>query len=101
MNASLMKHIHPSHLPQKWTHDYRSVLPYIRDAFEQALTDLDCDIPDSVKTKILEILRWLCDPDPKRRGHPTDLGRSQFNLERIISAFDLLASRAEVGLLKA
>ena len=77
------------------------VLPYIRHAFEQALTDLERDIPTSVRPKIIEVLRWLCDPDPKRRGHPTDLGRSQFNLERIISAFNLLASRAEFGLLKA
>ena len=101
MNASMTRHVHPNHLPLKWTHDYRSVLPYIRHAFEQALTDIERDIPASVRSKIIEVLRWLCDLDPKWRSHPTDLGRSQFNLERIISAFNLLASRAEFGLLKA
>lgn len=101
MNALVLRHVSANHLPQKWTHDYRSVLPYMRDAFEKALVELQHDIPASVRAKIIEVLRWLCDPDPKRRGHPTDLGQSQFNLERIISAFNLLATRAEFGLLKA
>ena len=74
MNASMTRHVHPNHLPLKWTHDYRSVLPYIRDAFEQALTDIERDIPASVRPQIIEVLRWLCNPDPKRRGHPTDFG---------------------------
>ena len=101
MKAVLFNHLSPSHWPQKWTQDYRSVLPYMRDAFEQALVEIGQGIPVVVRARMVEILRWLCDPDPRRRGHPTDLGRSQFNLERIISAFDVLATRAEVGLLKA
>jgi serine/threonine protein kinase len=86
-------HIH--HRPMSWTGDYRTALPYVRDAFEQALVDIEASIPIEVRPRVVEILRWLCEPDPRRRGHPKDLDGHQFNLERIISAFNLLAAKAE------
>jgi hypothetical protein len=48
-----------------------------------------------VRPAILEVIRQLCEPDPRRRGHRQDVERSQFNLERFISTFDLLATKAE------
>jgi serine/threonine protein kinase len=99
MNSILQAKIHTDHTPIKWTNDYRSVLPYVRDAFEQALAEIEPSIPDGIRPRVMEILRWLCEPDPKRRGHPLDLDRSQFNLERVISAFNLLAAKAEHGLI--
>jgi eukaryotic-like serine/threonine-protein kinase len=99
-NAVLYKKVHPAHSPMQWPHDYRSVLPYIRQAFEEALAEVEKDIPIPVRPPVMEILRWLCEPDPKRRGHPIDLGMSQFNLERVISAFNLLATKVEFNLIK-
>jgi serine/threonine protein kinase len=99
-NSMLGCKIHPSHAPMSWASDYRNVLPYVRHAFEEALAEFAPTVPESVRPKVMEITRWLCEPDPKRRGHPADLDCNQFNLERIISAFDLLATRAEYGLVK-
>lgn len=90
--------LHINQRPMNWTGDYRAVLPYVRDAFEQALVDIEPSIPVHIRARVFELLRWLCDPDPRRRGHPKDLDAQQFNLERVISAFDLLASKAEFGL---
>jgi hypothetical protein len=73
----------------------------VRAAFEQTLTEIEPSIPKSVRQQIMEIIRWLCEPDPKRRGHPTDLEMYQFNLERLVSTFDKLATQAALGLLKA
>jgi hypothetical protein len=100
MTALWRSKLHPSHSPLKWTQDYRSVLPYIRDAFERSLDEIRLSIPSQVQNGIIEIIRYLCEPDPKRRGHPADLDGSQFNLERVISAFDLMATKAEYGLLE-
>ena len=100
MTAVLQSKIHPAHSWLQWTGDYRSVLPYIRDAFEQALIEIESSVPQAVRPQVMEMIRWLCEPDPKRRGHPTDLDRSQFNLERIISAFNVLATKVEYGLFK-
>ena len=71
-----------------------------RDAFERSLDEIRLSIPSQVQNEIIEIIRFLCEPDPKRRGHPADLDGSQFNLERVISAFDLMATKAEYGLLE-
>ena len=77
------------------------MLPYVQEAFERAVEEIEAAIPREVQNGILPIIRYLCDPDPRRRGHPEDLGCNQFSLERVISAFDLIATRAEYGLLKA
>ena len=100
MTALLWTKIDPNHKPMRWTQDYRSVLPYVRDAFERAIEELKLGIPPEVQKDVVQIIRYLCEPDPKLRGHPSDLDGSQFNLERVISAFNVLATKAEYGLLK-
>ena len=76
------------------------MLPYIRDAFEQALEEIKPSIPLSVQEPVMNVIRYLCEPDPRRRGHPSENPMSQHGLERIISTFDLLATKVEYGLLK-
>jgi len=46
----------------------------------------------------MQLIRCLCDPDPKRRGF-LDAPSVQFDLQGIISKFDLLATKAEYRLL--
>lgn len=50
---------------------------------------------------IMELVSQLCEPDPKRRGHPKNIGSlvPQHNLERFISAFNVLASKAELNII--
>jgi len=99
MTALLRDKIHSTHVPANWPHDYRMVLPYVRNAFEEALDEIAPEIPSVIRPRIIDLLRILCDPDPKQRGHP-ELGTNQFNLQRCISRLDVLASQAEHGLLK-
>lgn len=98
MTALLRKKIAPPHSPSTWPHDYRTVLPYVRNSFEKALEELEPSIPASVRSDVMQLIRCLCDPDPKRRGF-LDILPAQFDLQRIVSKFDLLASKAEYGLL--
>lgn len=98
MTAAILKHLHPDHKPFKWPHDYRAALPYVRNAFEQAIESVKTDIPEAIQPKIVGIIRYLCDPDPQRRGHPHNTTSGRFNLERTVSAFNLLAAKAEHGL---
>jgi serine/threonine protein kinase len=100
MTALLRKKIATQHSPSTWPHDYRTVLPYVRNAFEEALEELEPSIPESVRSNLMQLIRCLCDPDPKRRGF-LDMPSAQFDLQRIVSKFDLLASKAEHGLLPA
>jgi serine/threonine protein kinase len=97
MTALLRQKIAPPHAHNTWPHDYRTVLPYVRNAFDEALVDLEASLPSAVRSELLDLISRLCDPDPKRRGF-VDLP-NQYDLQRVISKLDLLAAKAESGLL--
>lgn len=100
MTAVIVDKMTPAHRPGLWPHDYRTVLPYVRNAFGEALTEIEAVLPDCVRTEIGEALAVLCEPDPLKRGHAKDRYTSQFSFERFVSLFDKLATKAESGLLK-
>jgi serine/threonine protein kinase len=96
----LLSKLNQDHKPHFWPHDYRLALPYVRDAFEHALEEVKPSVPTEIQTDIFTIVRYLCEPDPRRRGHPNNPKGEQHNLQRFVSAFNLLATTAEYGLLK-
>ena len=72
------------------------------DAFGLAIEDfreaVSADIRDDLETNV----RQLCDPDLEFRGHPRariGIG-NRYSLERYVSSFNLLARRAELGMLR-
>ncbi len=100
MTSLLFTHVSPTHRPNVWSGTYRDVLPYIIDAFDQALGTLEAQIPSlSLAQELRTIIGQLCHPDPSLRGHPRNrLGISAaFGLERYVSQFDLLATKARLG----
>jgi serine/threonine protein kinase len=80
-------------------------LPYIRKAFYEAVKDLEENIvkkAGSLTGDISIIVKQLCEPDPRLRGHPRNRTLQvcrQYCLERYVTRLDLLAKRAEYGLL--
>jgi eukaryotic-like serine/threonine-protein kinase len=101
-NAFFQRKVHHQHHALNWPHDYRSVLPYLNNAFEETLEEIRTTLPTPIQDNIIEILRWLCHPDPKLRGHPKDISQvhgNQFNMQRIVSSFNRLATKAEHGIL--
>jgi len=91
---ALPQSLHPGH----WAGDYTSVLPYVRNAFNQAMSTIEPVLPQRLRPELLRIIRELCDPDPTRRGHHRNRGNpaTQYFLERYIAEFDLLARRANI-----
>lgn len=100
ITALWRKELSFGHQPASWPHDYRSVLPYVRDAFERGLATFQRSLPEQVRSQVLELVRYLCEPDPKLRGHPLNRSTNQFGLERFVSAFDVLATKAEFKLFR-
>jgi len=79
-------------------------LPYIRQAFSEALLDLETRIEavaGNLTSQIVETVSQLCEPDPARRGDPKNIGTlvPQHNMERFVSQINLLASKAELHIL--
>jgi serine/threonine protein kinase len=100
MTALLARDLHPSHGWLAWGGTYRDVLPHVRDAFGRVVNNLKLILHPDDRDRIVSIVRELCEPDPRLRGHPKDRNTPalQYSLRRYIARFDWLARRAEGGL---
>lgn len=102
MTAMILKHLPPEHHFPVWAGTYTQVLPEVRNAFGKAVREFENSVSGmQLKAALREAVTQLCDPDPLRRGHPANrlTGASQYSLERYVALFNLLAQRAEIGIL--
>ena len=55
-----------------------------------------------LKERTTNVVKYLCFPDPIRRGHPKTIRSidSNYNLTRFIAELDLLRRKAELELIK-
>ena len=103
MTSLICGYVSAGHRWSEWRGTYSDVLPYVRDAFGQAVPTFATQIgDDTLRSSLVEVLRQLCDPDPSQRGHPINraLRGDPLSLERYVAQFDLLARRAEIGRIK-
>jgi serine/threonine protein kinase len=99
VTTTLLKNMHPDHHPNNWSGTYEDVLPYLRTAFGQALTELEPLIDGIVRPDVIALIERLCEPDLSRRGHPKGIGKhNQYSLERYVSQLDLIEKRLQVKL---
>lgn len=97
MTALLIKQINPS--INIISLSFRQALPYWVDAFDNVLANLVDDLGDyEEKEQFVSIVRMLCYPDPKSRGHYKNINGNgnSFNMERFVEAFNLMARKAEI-----
>ncbi len=100
--TGLLAHYIPTQLRWTvWAGPYADVLPFLQDAFGRALDAVDSDCPPTLRPHLRPMVAALCDPDPMRRGHPVSkrFSGNPYALDRFISELDLLAAKAECGLL--
>ena len=88
---------------RSYNDDFRQDLAYWESAFHDALETLRSDampIAYDLSDDILLLARYLCEPDPLKRGHPKNVsqGFDQYGLERIITGLNILAKKAEYRL---
>jgi serine/threonine protein kinase len=84
-----------------WSGSFDQVMPYLRPAFDRAVAAFAAQVPRGLAADLERIVRQLCEPDPRRRGHPrerTVLFGNPFRLDRYVAKFEHLAKRAEAGL---
>ncbi len=104
VNASgaIMGALAPAHVPavlgSQWTGTFDDVVVYLRDAAsrvtDQFPTVDDDQLDEMIRARFLE----LCEPDPRRRGHPRDHAKrfgDSYSLERYVSFFEYMAARSE------
>lgn len=97
--ALMHRHLHEDHHFNRWKGDFKDVLPYLRQAFDAAVMQLQSDFPEAVREELTRCIAQLCEPDPSLRGHPEErgLGDNRYSVQRFVSLFDLLATRCELA----
>lgn len=117
LTPTVISFMRPEHKPQAlsedgggWEGTYEDVLPYLRAAFADALTQLKESIDASlgaqspqVAAELFELARYLSEPDPRLRGHPASRRVKHGNpyaLTRFVSAFAKFVKLSEVRLRK-
>ena len=103
MTAMLLKHLPIEYDYRTFNGTYAQALAEVRDAFGRAIQECTANIPgDKLRAALREAISQLCDPDPLLRGHPLNRRgiANQYSLERFVSLFNLLARRAEIGILE-
>jgi serine/threonine protein kinase len=88
----------------EWHGRYKEVLPYLKNAFQEILEYIQTQLEErfsekEIAVQITKIVKFLCDPDPSKRGYPANLPVERYSMERFITAFDKLASKFEAKLL--
>jgi serine/threonine protein kinase len=94
--ASLLRALPTEFWPGNWGGTYEDVLPYLVNSFSETVDMFASDLPPKLRDDLVPAFQRLCHPDPSRRtlaGAPLN----KISLERYLSNFDLLASRAEAG----
>lgn len=87
----------PAHHPKVWRGGYPAALPAVRSAIFDTINDITQSLPVEIRADVREMLLWLCDAEPAKRGHPkTALSTfgDPHSLERIISIADRIAKQA-------
>ncbi len=83
--------------------DFENSLPYWQLAFEASLETIKQHIIGfSQHEKVIDTIKMLSNPDPRKRGHTKNVNGkgNNFQLERFVEIFNLLATRAEYNLTK-
>jgi hypothetical protein len=56
-------------------------------------------IDEMVREDVILVIKELCAPDFRLRGHRRGIGRNdQYSLQRYVSQFNLLRTKTEIGL---
>lgn len=74
MTPLLRAELRDAHAWDTWQGTFEEVLPYVRDAFERALAAFSQAVDARVRTELTTIVRELCEPDSRLRGHPRNRG---------------------------
>ena len=99
MTNLLYMRLNEEHNWKNWGGTYSEVLPYLQHVFTQIIRELRDTIRTDFADELCEVVKQLCDPDPLVRGNPMyTKATSRYSLERYVSVFDRLASKAEFSL---
>jgi serine/threonine protein kinase len=116
LTPALIKSLRTDHRPflapgHGWNGTFKDVLPYLIEAHATLLAgakkELTSRLPivegADLAQKIVDLMKYASFPDPAERGHPSArriVHGNPYDLERFITAFDVIWSRAKFAMRK-
>ncbi len=96
MNSLLASELAPHHHWDTYGDSYLDVLPFLENAYASVIPILKQSLPGDVDSRLGGIIEFLCQPDPRRRGHPASrrCGGVDYSLVRVVTEIDLIAHRS-------
>lgn len=83
----------------KWRGEFQDLVPYLENAYAKALEEFKSNINnETLKHELTELVSYLCNPFPEKRGHPRNVlfGQNKYNMERFVTILDVLKRKAEI-----
>jgi eukaryotic-like serine/threonine-protein kinase len=105
LSASQALNKKAQHLNIVFMNRFEEDLPEWERVFSEVLIDLQQTIlpiiPQKETEEVITLIKYLCSPDPRKRGYPKklNLNNKDYSLERFISRLDFLAKKAELGII--
>jgi serine/threonine protein kinase len=97
ITAHLLVNLPRQFHPNVWRATYDEVVPYLNTAFTSTLEQVRPQVDEVVRDEIMLIIRELCAPDLRLRGHRRGVGRNdQYSLQRYVSELNLLFTKAQL-----
>jgi len=95
ITALTCSHLQKEHHYQEWGGTYEDVRPYLFEAWEAAIEELDDSLDESISKEMCNLVRYLTHPNPRERGYPGEKVKSegQFGLRRFSSRIDAMKKR--------
>jgi len=103
MSALLRKHIPENFSWERWTGSFEELIPYLENAFSKALDEFETNIQrDDIKQDLRQLVEYLCNPLPEKRGHPKSIAMigNNYSMERFVTILDVLQKKAEIEIKK-
>lgn len=99
MSALLRKHIPDNFSWEVWTGAFEELEPYLENGFARAMNEFETNITrQDLKTELRQLVEFLCNPFPEKRGHPKNVlsNGSNYSMERFVTTLDVLKRKAEI-----
>tara|TARA_R110000868_G_scaffold399683_1_gene673640 strand:- start:2792 stop:3859 length:1068 start_codon:yes stop_codon:yes gene_type:complete len=99
MSALLRKHIPDNFAFERWRGEFNEIVPYLENGFANALNEFESNISRTeIKSELKQMVEYLCNPFPDKRGHPKNIGLrgSNYSMERFVTILDVLKRKAQI-----
>ena len=99
MSALLRKHIPDNFSWEVWKGAFEELEPYLENGFAKAMDEFETNITrQDLKTELRQLVEFLCNPFPEKRGHPKNVlsNGNNYSMERFVTILDVLKRKAEL-----